>query len=427
MGRFAHFVNVCASTGMSRSDGTDHNKFYDMVEENGQLVVTYGRIDNSYVFGKSGARKVYPLSDWDKVYNTRVKHGYVDRTGDIQVADTGSGGTKTAGVSDVSSDGAIDFSDIPDRSIRDVLKRVYELARKTVSSNYNFKPASVTPQMVDAAQASIDKLLGLTSVQDFNEELVHLFGVIPRKMAKVSDYLAKSSSDFATIITNEQGLLDALRGQLPVASNEAPKKTDGAVPAAYKELGIIMEPVSAEELKLIKEKLGNSASRFKGAWRVQNLAQRNKFNKYIKDHGSRNDIRLLWHGTRSENVWNILKTGLKIRPSNAILTGAMFGNGIYFAPLAQKSIGYTSTSGSYWAKGSQNSGFLILHEVFYGTPLEVRQPGSYSGLNYAKLQKLAGHPVDCFHAFPHQGWLRNEEVIIYNTEQCSALYLVEIS
>jgi poly [ADP-ribose] polymerase len=36
-----------------------------------------------------------------------------------------------------------------------------------------------------------------------------------------------------------------------------------------------------------------------------------------------------------------------IRPSGAVYTGSMFGDGIYFADKAAKSIGYSSLSGSY--------------------------------------------------------------------------------
>jgi hypothetical protein len=36
-----------------------------------------------------------------------------------------------------------------------------------------------------------------------------------------------------------------------------------------------------------------------------------------------------------------MQTGLLIRPSGAI-SGSMFGDGIYFADKAQKSIGYSS-------------------------------------------------------------------------------------
>ena len=62
------------------------------------------------------------------------------------------------------------------------------------------------------------------------------------------------------------------------------------------------------------------------------------------------DSTLLFHGSRTENYWGILNTGLKIKPANAVQTGSMLGRGTYFANKARKSIGYTSLSGKLLGK-----------------------------------------------------------------------------
>jgi len=49
---------------------------------------------------------------------------------------------------------------------------------------------------------------------------------------------------------------------------------------------------------------------------------------------------LLWHGTKAVNYLSILATGLRIAPPNAERTGAMFGDGIYFADVYCKARGY---------------------------------------------------------------------------------------
>ena len=61
--------------------------------------------------------------------------------------------------------------------------------------------------------------------------------------------------------------------------------------------------------------------------------------------------KLLWHGSRNENWMSIISNGLILNP-NAVITGKMFGQGIYFAPKSRKSFGYTSYDGSYWARGN---------------------------------------------------------------------------
>ena len=141
------------------------------------------------------------------------------------------------------------------------------------------------------------------------------------------------------------------------------------------------------------------------------------------------DTRLLWHGSRSENFWNIINTGLVLRP-NAVVTGKLYGFGIYFAPRAVKSLGYTSLSGSYWSKGNSTSAFMALNNVAYGKPYDVYDFDSrYYNLNHENLQKmcLGAHSLHA-HAGANLGHtnLRNDEIVVYREEQCTIKYLIEL-
>lgn len=103
----------------------------------------------------------------------------------------------------------------------------------------------------------------------------------------------------------------------------------------------------------------------------------------------------------------------------------MFGYGLYYAPKAQKSIGYTSLQGSYWTSGGSKNGFMALMQVAYGKPYNVdRFDSKYYNFNYEALQK-ACPGANCLHA--HAGeMLRNDEIIVYKEEQCSIKYLIEL-
>lgn len=70
--------------------------------------------------------------------------------------------------------------------------------------------------------------------------------------------------------------------------------------------------------------------------------------------------RLLWHGSRWENISSILSKGLVLNPGNALRTGQMFGNGDYFADVVSKSANYCS------ARTSMNMGLILLCEVALG-------------------------------------------------------------
>lgn len=54
----------------------------------------------------------------------------------------------------------------------------------------------------------------------------------------------------------------------------------------------------------------------------------------------------------------------------------MFSDGIYFANKAQKSIGYSSLRGSYWANGNDNKGYLILFSVNLGKQKHIYKHNS---------------------------------------------------
>lgn len=86
---------------------------------------------------------------------------------------------------------------------------------------------------------------------------------------------------------------------------------------------------------------------------------------------------------------------------------------------------YTSLSGSYWARGNSNSGFMALMDVAYGKPYDVYSFNSkYYNFNYEALQRSCPG-ANCLHA--HEGsMLRNDEIIVYKEEQCTIKYLVEL-
>ena len=128
--------------------------------------------------------------------------------------------------------------------------------------------------------------------------------------------------------------------------------------------------VSDKDIRVIKSLLGDCRNKFYAAWKVTNIKTQKRFDDFVNTEKISN-TKLLWHGSRNENWWSIINTGLVLRPTNAVITGKMFGYGIYYAPKARKSLGYTSLDGSYWARGKSDSAFMALMEVAYGRPYDV--------------------------------------------------------
>jgi poly [ADP-ribose] polymerase len=188
-------------------------------------------------------------------------------------------------------------------------------------------------------------------------------------------------------------------------------------------LGISFSETTPDDVTKIREALGNCSDRYYQSWKVKNNKTQERFDKFITDQGSI-DTKLLWHGSRNENWWSIINGGLVLRPTNAVITGKMFGYGLYFATKAQKSLGYTSINGSYWARGNSNSAFMSLYSVAYGKPYNVNTWGSYGDMNWNKLQTVCPG-AHCLHA--HEGQiLRNDEIIVYKEDQTTINYLVEL-
>lgn len=389
----------------------NHNKYYNCFPEGDQFKVEYGRVDVT----KTTA--YYPMSKWESQINSKLKKGYKDVTH-----------LKNDLVEEISSTNPESpYKDIENAAIKAIVDKFQNLARETINKNYTVKASAVTQDMVDAAQKIIDELANnSTTIDDFNASLLKLFTVIPRKMSDVRYYLADKTDDFAKIITKEQDLLDVMRGQIYVKPEIEPTVTvEKKQQTILEELGLVMEETTKDDIALIKTLMNESSDKFRNAWRVTNLKTQERFDKFVKDNDIR-DTRLLFHGSRSENFWSIIKTGLVLRPTNAVITGKMFGYGCYYAPKCAKSIGYTSLSGSYWAHGGNNTAYMALFDVAYGIPYDVYDFDSkYYNLDYNKLQQFKSG-ANCLHAHADKGMLRNDEIVVYKEEQMTIKYLIEI-
>lgn len=388
----------------------NNNKYYNMNPHGETWTAEYGRV------GSSSQKREYPIREWDKKYNEKIKKGYVDQTDLvqdlIQVEKKKSGNPA--------------YKEIENKAIAEIVERLQQMARKAISENYNISSNKVTQAMVDEAQNVLTELVSAGDTKRFNDILLKLFAVIPRKMSNVSYYLAKNPDNFSEIIQREQDLLDVMKGQVVQrqVEDDVSEVSEQSEHTILETLGLEFDECSEEDISVIKKALDICAARFHRAWRVKNIKTNDRYHKFIEDENITN-TKLLWHGSRNENWWSIVNTGLVLKPTNAVITGKMFGYGIYYAPKAQKSLGYTSINGSYWARGNSSSAFMALMEVAYGKPYDVHSFDSkYYDFNYERLQK-ACPGANCLHA--HAGsMLRNDEIIVYNEAQCTIRYLVEL-
>lgn len=397
MPEFCHLVCVTS---------VNNNKFYNMQDlGNGEFEAKYGRI------GATCTTVRYPISRWTSIYNQKLKKGYKDQTALMAVTQVQ---TKEK------------YKPIEDTEVAKLIAYLREKARDTVAKNYTVASTQVSSNMVARAQCIINRLYNTSdnlSIAEFNNTLIELFGVIPRKMNHVQDYLAFQNSDFAKIISREQQLLDVMAGQVSgyIMEEQATGDENETILEAF---GLEFSPVTDQDVAIIKKELGpECAHMYYKAWRVENRAMRKNFKAFCKGKG-RLTKKLLWHGSRTENWWGILRSGLILRPTNAVINGKMFGYGLYFAPKARKSVRYTSLCGSTYAHGNSSFGFLSLYEVAYGKPYNVDSNMGCGDMTWEKLQRVA---PGCSSLHAHAGKvLMNDEIIVYREDQTTIKYLVEL-
>lgn len=414
MGKFCHLVFVSED---------NHNKYYTMTEDNdGQFTVKYGRVDSSV----STVR--YPMSKWQSKYNSKVKKGYKDMTEMVAFKTDESGNVEVPNKTEVISN---------DRVVSEFFEFLKKCAQNTISANYKVSSNKVTQKMVDTAQAIIDELTegwkDEKPIKQLNELLIHLYTVIPRKMKNVADYLLKdraSKEEIGKLIDKEQKLLDTMAGQVISTTMSNANSVE-----AFKEEETIDNRTILEKLGLkielekdksviskIKDLMGESSNLLYKVYKVKNKTTEERYLEYFDSNKNTSHEELLWHGSRNQNWYNIILTGLMIKPSGVITNGSMFGNGIYFANKARKSIGYSSLSGSYWTRGNEDKAFLALFAVNVGNEKKILEHNSdcynFNDSNIA--------PYNSVHAYAGRSLL-NDEIIIYNTSRCTIRYVIELS
>lgn len=379
----------------------NNNKYYRMIEnDNNTWTAIWGRV------GATESQKIYPMSLWDRKYKEKTEKGYQDVT---SLRST----TAKSGV-----------------QAGELITMLLGFSKQAIVDNYIVSSSEVTQAQVDKAQTILNEvsliigdptILWLQKADVVNGMLKQLYTTIPRRM-KHTKYHFINQDDSITKMTDliqvEQDSLDNMAQSVNMNVQE---DTSGAS-TVEESLGITVEPADEAAVAYIKKLLGEEVGRFTRAYHVSNIRTEREFKDQLPKSYSR-ATRMLWHGSRNENWLSIISRGLLIRPTGAVFTGSMFGNGCYFANRARKSIGYTSITGSYWASGKSNKAFLALYEVNTGKEYITQTSGGWVGNCDERTIRANG----CDSVYAQAGLsLRNDEHIVYNQNQSTVRYVIEL-
>lgn len=365
-------------------------KFYKLEQKGNDVIATYGRI--GVAAGEMFGERTYTYPSrmfWIK-YHEKLAKGYQDKT-DVYLNKP----QKTTPTQKKTQQ--------PD-TISDILyQKLAQCSRQIIQENCVSE--IVTEKMVKESKKILKAMYERKTVKGFNTKLLELLAISPRKTNDVKQLLAVSAAQFPNIIQREENLISAMEG---IAGKQA--ETGG-----FEKSGIEVYLATDKQKEQVLAKLTpNLAAKVKNVYRVINQKHKKTFDLYLKKENI-HTVKQFWHGSRNENWLSIIMNGLSLRP-NAVITGKMFGNGIYFAPSCEKSWNYTSYRGTYWAKGTSNNAYMGLYATAYGSPLDVYNAHSYS------QNTLQGK--NCVHA--HAGTqLRNDEIVFYAEDAMVLNYIVE--
>jgi poly [ADP-ribose] polymerase len=218
-------------------------------------------------------------------------------------------------------------------------------------------------------------------------------------------------------ISTQGDILDSLEASLTAVKKD-PKKS----PTTTTQEKVFDVKLSLceddQEIKRIKKKFLDTADdrhacaasyKLKKVYELRIGPVANAFEEQGKKYGN---VQELWHGTNSANLLSILSKGLLI-PKNYI-NGWAFGAGVYFANRSTKSLNYST---GHWDGSTGNSTcFMFLANVALGKPHVPKSSNS----------RLHEHGYDSVWAKAGvTGYLANDELIVFRTEQCDLVRLIE--
>jgi poly [ADP-ribose] polymerase len=402
--------------------------FYKLIPNNmGPITVSC-----SCSFGRTGAKKTdiqsetlsHPFQSWLYWlrYYKHIADGYEDLS-DIMVDDKDT--AVQCGMTETEKE------QVSDSPASNLYRKLSSLSNEVVNQFFNIDETALmgrcpfTEKQVQMSRDIWKSLNDCKTIESFNRKIKKLMALSPRRIdpyhhMTVKSFMASSQEDFEEIVTREDGLISAMEATI---DKYARKNSDSKMSSNEIFKGIEVEDATNFEIEEVKGMLKDSQNLLpllKHVYRVRYLDQEQRYKDYVEARHITKTMKL-WHGSRNENWISIIKNSLMLNP-NAQISGKMFGYGIYFAPSADKSFGYTSYMRSRWANGSSATAYMGVFDVAYGNP--YYPTGADYDWSQEKLNKIN---KDCVHAKSAMTGLCRDEIVFYDESAMSIHYIVEFA
>lgn len=337
--------------------------------------------------------------------------------------------------------------DQKDKTIKDLIDKLVKAnIHQLTTSSYDIQINNqgmaqtaigiVSENVINEAQGYLDQMMEIWSRRQETlwktKEVIRLnelyYNRIPKKYKHIEDVLIltkdqiEEAYDFCEQLKQTVAFYESSKkDEVEKASKNGTIKTEKVF-----DLAISLIPPTDSEFKRISKKFESEKNRMHGG-RINSCNVRNVYAIEIKpvkkafDGCTIGNINEYWHGTKASNILSILKSGLFLpdKLSRAQITGSMYSSGLYFSDQSTKSLQY-----SYGVAPGQ-SGYQT--NMFFMFLANVRMGKSYypDGPDYNAKQNTKAQGCDSCFAKAGKAGVRNNEMVVYQTNQVNLTYLIE--
>lgn len=394
----------------------NNNKFWHGHVEGTTCKTNWGRVGDTgqfkdYPFGSASAAEAKLQS----LVSSKLKKGYTRQhtvvNGEVKNATGNKGNLGHIAHTQIQSAGDSETKALIDFLVQRNIHRIEGTTSIRIQDGKFTTPLGpVTLEGLDEAQALLDAM----AVKGANLSFLanQYLRIIPKAFGRQR---IEPASLFGTVeqLASERDTIDALRAVMTDAV------VDTKVGQVFQASLVLISNDSPEFAKLVKafnstKNAMHAASslRLNKAWKMKIQTAEDSFN------ASLGNIKELWHGTKDSNLLSLLKSGFIIpsRSQGIAIAGRMFGDGVYFSDQSTKALNYaTASAPGQYGHGASVRKFMIHAAIAMGK--EYHPPHSFGGLP----------PKGYDSTFVRGGTagVRNNEMIVYNTNQICPKFLCE--
>lgn len=415
----------------------NHNKYYTMELHtdgtNYKIYSEYGRKEDGRASKKEireTSNSTLALRAWNELYKDKLK-----KYKEMDLVQSGTGTEKAKELIDVTqikvdpkkNNAKIKKSSL-EPAIQEFVRQIYDEANKKIASfvkgstnsSNEFPLGKLSQRQIEEGRIVLQEIINIVSTkkkvkpEDVVELSQEFFTLIPRHFS------GKITPELIAINTHEKisdqiEMLKLYEDALKLGDVMFDGSSIDNQYAALNSTITVLDP-NSDKYKWIVDYVKSSQSHHHKVnlhvRRIFTVKQKNA--PEFDDHYG--NVQTLFHGSRSANLPGILSTNLKLpsKLKNVVITGAMFGPGLYFANCSTKSSQY-SCSRFGGTINKYKTAFMFLCDVSLGKIKE-----EYRSIYYREAPKGYDSVKGC-----KGQYLLHDEFIVYRENQQRITHIIE--